>query len=424
MSVSLSKGNKVSLAKEASDLGIRLTTVNVGLGWDCREDGYPAYDLDAWALAITTDGIKKKNLVFFGNKEDKSKCIIHCGDNLTGAGDGDDETIIFKLSEMPNDYLHVIIGVTIYEAKHRHQCFKDVDNTFIRIYDQQSGTEICKYSDSKIKSDYGDCTSLLFGVLSRVGDDWIFNAIGEGSKMPDISSALDIYNGYDFNTYLKPTNSDGGKKFMAVSLSKGGKVSLAKVAEDAGIAKLSKINVGLGWDVNRYDGQADFDLDASAFLCGANGKVRDDEDFIFYNKRSDVGSYQNNKWVPDEANSSIYHTGDNRTGDGEGDDELIIVDLDKVPAGIEEINFTVTINDADKNNQNFGMVENSYIRIVDAVTNTELLRYDLGEDFSIETAIVVAKLYRHNGEWKFNAVGSGFQNSLLGLCNNFGVNAE
>ena len=194
---------------------------------------------------------------------------------------------------------------------------------------------------------------------------------------------------------------------MAVSLSKGGKVSLAKVAADAGISGgLTKIMVGLGWDVNRYDGGADFDLDAAAFMLAGTGKVRSSDDFIFYNQKVGPG---------------VEHMGDNRTGEGEGDDEVINVDLNAIPADIEKVSFTVTIDQADTRNQNFGMVENSYIRVVDAASGTELIRYDLGEDFSVETAVVVADLYRHNGEWKFNAIGSGFSGGLAALCANFGV---
>lgn len=194
---------------------------------------------------------------------------------------------------------------------------------------------------------------------------------------------------------------------MAVSLSKGGKVSLAKVAADAGISGgLTKIMVGLGWDVNRYDGGAQFDLDAAAFMLAGTGKVRSSDDFIFYNQKVGPG---------------IEHMGDNRTGEGEGDDEIINIELNSIPADIERVSFTVTIDQADTRNQNFGMVENSYIRVLDAVTGTELIKYDLGEDFSIETAVVVADLYRHNGEWKFNAIGSGFSGGLAALCANFGV---
>lgn len=194
---------------------------------------------------------------------------------------------------------------------------------------------------------------------------------------------------------------------MAVSLSKGGKVSLAKVAADAGIqGGLNKIVVGLGWDTNKYDGGSEFDLDASIFLCGASGKVEKDTNFVFYNNLKAPG---------------VQHMGDNRTGEGEGDDEVIKVELNAVSPDVEKIEFTVTIFEADQRHQNFGMISNSYIRIVDEATGTELVRYDLGEDYSIETAIVVGELYRHNGEWKFNAIGSGFAGGLAALCGNFGI---
>lgn len=194
---------------------------------------------------------------------------------------------------------------------------------------------------------------------------------------------------------------------MAISLAKGQKISLEKVAADAGIqGGLSKILVGLGWDVKKFDGGADFDLDASCFLCDANGKVTKDTNFIFYN----------NKVAP-----GVEHQGDNRTGAGDGDDEVIKVDLSAVEADVSKIAVTVTIDKADERKQNFGMIENSYIRIVDEATGTELIRYDLGEDYSIETAVVVAEIYRNNGEWKFNAIGSGFSGGLAALCNNYGL---
>lgn len=197
---------------------------------------------------------------------------------------------------------------------------------------------------------------------------------------------------------------------MPVNLSKGSKVSLAKAASDIGITSgLNKILVGLGWDVNRYDGGNAFDLDASAFLVKADGKVRNEKDFVFYGNTNGAG---------------VTHAGDNLTGDGDGDDEQINVDLKSIPSDVQKIAFTVTIYDADKRSQNFGMVENSYIRVVDETTGTELIRYDLGEDYSIETAIVVGELYRSDNEWKFNAVGSGFQGGLAALCANYGINAE
>lgn len=191
---------------------------------------------------------------------------------------------------------------------------------------------------------------------------------------------------------------------MAVSLSKGQKVDLTKTNPG-----LSKIIVGLGWDVNKYDGGSDFDLDAAAFLLAANGKVAGDSDFVFYGNRK-------------HSSGGVEHMGDNLTGAGDGDDEQIKVNLSAVPASVEKIDFTVTIYEAESRKQNFGQVSNAFIRIVDEASNAELIRYDLGEDFSIETAVVVGELYRNNGEWKFNAIGSGFQGGLKALCQNYGVN--
>ena len=191
---------------------------------------------------------------------------------------------------------------------------------------------------------------------------------------------------------------------MAVSLAKGQKVDLTK-----GNPGLSKIVVGLGWDTNKYDGGADFDLDAAAFLTAENGKVASDSDFVFYGNLK-------------HSSGGVEHLGDNLTGAGDGDDEQIKINLASVPESVSKIAFTVTIYDAETRRQNFGQVSNAFIRIVDETTNQELIRYDLGEDFSIETAVVVGELYRHNGEWKFNAIGSGFQGGLAALCGNYGVN--
>ncbi len=191
---------------------------------------------------------------------------------------------------------------------------------------------------------------------------------------------------------------------MAVTLRKGQKVDLTK-----GNPSLKKILVGLGWDVKRYDGGFDFDLDAAAFLLGANGKVNSDSDFVFYNNLKD-------------PSGAVEHMGDNLTGAGEGDDEEVRIDLEKIPANVEKIDFTVTIYDADVRNQTFGQVENAYIRVVDDATGQELIRYDLGEDFSVETAVVVGEIYRNKGEWKFNAIGSGFSGGLGALGRNYGVN--
>ena len=173
---------------------------------------------------------------------------------------------------------------------------------------------------------------------------------------------------------------------------------------------LKSIMVGLGWDVNAFDSGTDFDLDAAAFMLGADGKCPTDKEFVFYGNLN-------------HSSGAVNHMGDNLTGEGEGDDEQIQIDLSKIPVNIEKIAFTVTIYDADQRRQNFGQVSNAFIRIVDESSNTELIRYDLGEDFSIETAVVVGELYRNNGAWKFNAIGSGFQGGLKALCGHFGIDA-
>ncbi|MCI9167334.1 MAG: TerD family protein [Dorea sp.] len=190
---------------------------------------------------------------------------------------------------------------------------------------------------------------------------------------------------------------------MPINLSKGQKVDLTK--KNPG---LKNIMVGLGWDVNAFDSGADFDLDAAAFMLGSNGKCPTEKEFIFYGNL-------------EHASGAVKHMGDNLTGEGEGDDEQIEVTLPDIPSNVERIAFTVTIYDSDVRRQNFGQVSNSFIRIVDMATDTELIRYDLGEDFSIETAVVVGELYRHNGEWKFNAIGSGFQGGLAALCGHYGI---
>lgn len=193
---------------------------------------------------------------------------------------------------------------------------------------------------------------------------------------------------------------------MPVNLQKGQKVSLTK-----GNPGLTKVVVGIGWDVNGFDTGGDFDLDAAAFLLTDTGRVSDQKDFVFYGNLA-------------HPSGSVRHLGDNLTGAGDGDDEQIQIDLSGVPANITKIAFTVTIYEAEARRQNFGQVSNAFVRIFNEATGEELLRYDLGEDFSIETAVVFGELYKNNGEWKFNAIGSGYQGGLAALCANYGVDVE
>lgn len=191
---------------------------------------------------------------------------------------------------------------------------------------------------------------------------------------------------------------------MGISLRKGGNVSLSKT----GGSTLNVITVGLGWDERVTDGP-EFDLDATAFCLGANGKVRTDSDFIFYGNLVGI-------------NGAIEHKGDNRDGGADGDDESIVIKLKGIPSGVEKIAICVTIDEAEAKNQNFGMVSNAFVRIINNSNNQEMARYDLTEDMSMETAMIFAELYRYNNEWKFKAVGQGFNGGLFALCKNFGVN--
>lgn len=193
---------------------------------------------------------------------------------------------------------------------------------------------------------------------------------------------------------------------MPISLQKGQKVSLTK--DNPG---LTNVVVGLGWDVNQFDTGGDFDLDSAAFLLADSGKVSRQEDFVFFGNLS-------------HPSGSVVHMGDNLTGAGDGDDEQIKINLAMVPANITKIAIVVTIYNAEERRQNFGQVNNAFIRIYNEATGEEMLRYDLGEDFSIETAAVFGELYKNGSEWKFNAIGSGYQGGLAALCANYGVDVE
>lgn len=192
---------------------------------------------------------------------------------------------------------------------------------------------------------------------------------------------------------------------MGLSLKKGGNISLSKT-----VPNLKNVLIGLGWDARSSDGE-DFDLDASLFMVGENGKVRSDADFIFYNQTSSTCG-------------SVEHTGDNRTGEGDGDDESLIVKLDKVPSVIQRLVIAVTIHDADLRKQSFGQVRDAFVRIVNQDNDAEVTRFDLSEDYSTETAMIFGEVYRHNGEWKFKAVGQGFAGGLYALAKQHGVNVN
>lgn len=190
---------------------------------------------------------------------------------------------------------------------------------------------------------------------------------------------------------------------MAVSLQKGQNVSLSKQ-----VPGLKKVCFGLGWDARATDGAA-FDLDASAFVLDAAGKVLSDGHFVFYNN-------------PQDPSKAVTHKGDNRTGQGQGDDEMLEIDLGLMAANAAKVAFVVTIHEAEARKQNFGQVSNAYIRAFNAEGEQEIARYDLSEDASIETAMIFGELYRHNDEWKFKAIGQGYAGGLAAAARDYGVN--
>lgn len=201
---------------------------------------------------------------------------------------------------------------------------------------------------------------------------------------------------------------------LAIVLKKGQKVSL-----DEQDPNLNKVMIGLGWDPNKYSGSDPFDLDASAWLLDKDGKCRNDRDVVCCWETDINDGLPKN--LLKHPSGTVIHMGDNMDGGGEGDDEQIFVDLNKIPSEFEKIMFTVTIADAENRKQNFGQIPNSFIRMVNEETDKEILRYDLGEDFSLETIVVFGELYRHNGKWKFGAIGNGFKDGLPELIEKFGL---
>lgn len=189
---------------------------------------------------------------------------------------------------------------------------------------------------------------------------------------------------------------------MAITLQKGGNLNLTKT-----VPNLKLVQIGLGWDARATSGEA-FDLDASAFLLNTAGKCRGEHDFIFYGQLK-------------STEGAVEHTGDNRTGVGDGDDEKLLIDLSRIPADVDKVVFTVSIYEAEKRRQNFGSVRNAFIRVVNREDNSEVVRFDLTEEASNNTAMIFAELYRYNSEWKFRAVGQGFEGGLAAMARSYGL---
>ncbi|GAA3305267.1 hypothetical protein GCM10020295_58550 [Streptomyces cinereospinus] len=417
MGVSLSKGGNVSLTKEAPGL----TAVIVGLGWDVRTTTGTDFDLDASALLLNNSGKvgSDQHFIFFNNLKSPDGSVEHTGDNLTGEGEGDDEQIKVNLAGVPAEIEKIVFPVSIYDAENRQQSFGQVRNAFIRVVNQAGGAEIARYD---LSEDASTETAMVFGELYRHGAEWKFRAIGQGTPPGCAASRrTSASTSEPRSVSFRPSGAarlraapdaqdnhirqhPGEDSIMGVTLAKGGNVSLSKAAPN-----LTQVMIGLGWDARSTTG-APFDLDASALVC-SGGRVLGDEWFVFYNQLKS----------PD---GSVEHTGDNLTGEGDGDDESILLDLSKVPAHCDKIVFPVSIHLADERGQTFGQVSNAFIRVVNQADGQELARYDLSEDASTETAMIFGEVYRYQGEWKFRAVGQGYASGLRGIALDFGVNVS
>ena len=376
MPISLQKGQKVSLTKGNPGL----TKVVVGLGWDVNSfDTGGDFDLDAAAFLLGESGkvTSSGDFVFYGNLKHSSGAVEHLGDNLTGEGAGDDEQIRIDLTKVPDNIQRIAFTVTIYEAESRRQNFGMVNNAFIRIFDETNGQEMLRYD---LGEDFSIETAAVFGEVYKNNGEWKFNAIR--SLRPRPGARPDI---------LKE------EIYMSVSLQKGQKISLTKGNEG-----LSKVIIGLGWDEAAKSKGGLFgslfgssgpaiDCDASAFVL-QNGKLTDKKDIVYFGNLK-------------HYTGTVQHMGDNLTGAGEGDDEQIVVDLARVPAEYDRIVLVVNIYQAVQRRQHFGMIQNAFIRIVDARNNQEMCRYNLSENYDNMTAMIFGEVYRNNGEWKFNAIG-------------------
>jgi tellurium resistance protein TerD len=295
------------------------------------------FDLDASAIVVDAGGkvISDQHFVFFNNLKTPEGAVEHTGDNKTGAGEGDDEQIKVNFATIPPNADKVVFPVSIYDAVNRGQSFGQVRNAFIRVINQAGGTEIARYD---LSEDASTETAMVFGELYRNGAEWKFRAVGQGLRLRPVGHRAGLR-----RKRLRRSS-------MGVSLSKGGNVSLSKAAPN-----LTAVSVGPSAGTCVPPPGADFDLDASALLVGDTGKVLSDAHFVFFN----------NLKSPD---GSVEHTGDNLTGEGEGDDETINVDLSAVPPQVERVVFPVSIYDAVNRGQSFGQVRNAYIRVVNGRT--------------------------------------------------------
>jgi len=416
MGISLSKGQKLDLTKGNANL----SHLMIGLGWSAGD-----FDLDTAAFMLGANGkvSSDEDFIFYGNLKHASGAVEHKGDNLTGGSGGDAEQIKVDLSRMPQNVERVAFTATIYDADTRKQNFGQVKNAYIRVVDEDHQQELLRY-------DLGEAfsveTAVVVGEIYRYKGEWKFNAIGSGYQggLAALcgSFGVDVGEGQGSAAPAPaaastpkpapaptpdpaapapaqtPSQEDRVLKIgtKPVNLKKGQKISLEK---NNGTT-LKRAMVGLGWDPAENKGGGFFsmftgniDLDAMAILC-TNGKLKEKKDIVCFTNLEHPSGF-------------VKHMGDNLTGEGEGDDEEIFVDLGKLPSRYDRIVFAVNIFHFFKTKQHFGMIKNAFIRICDDETHKELCRYNLSENYNGKKAVIFGELYRENGKWLFKPVGEG-----------------
>lgn len=396
MSVKLQKGQKAELTKGRSNIRKLL----VGMGWRTGKN----LDLDtaAFLLGENRRVAREEDFVFYGNLRHISGSVEHKGNNLTGDS-SDIEQITINLSLVPENVKYIAITATIYDAKARRQNFGQVTGAYLRIADTETGQELLRY-------DLGDKfsveTAIIVGEIYRHKGEWKFNAVGGGYKggLAALCNSFGIEVADEKNDAppsepIKPERQAESAVLrpglVTVNLQKGQKISLEK-RDGSG---LKRVMVGLGWDPAPTDGgfieslTDNIDCDASAFLC-TDGYIADNSDIIYFGRLQ-------------HKSGAVKHMGDNLTGDGEGDDEQIFVDLLKLPRKYDKIVFVVNIFHFFKTKQHFGMIKNAFMRIVDEESGRELCRFALSDNYDGMKAVIFGELYRRENKWLFSPIGQG-----------------
>lgn len=389
MAIDLKKGQKVDLTKGNAGLKHLL----IGLGWQSGD-----FDLDTAAFMLGANGkVKSDNeFIFYGNLKHPSGSVEHKGDNLTGDGAKDAEQIVIDISKIPENVEKIDFTATIYDAQGRKQNFGMVKNAYIRAVNADTNEELIHYD---LGSEFSVETAIVVAEIYRYKGEWKFNAIGSGYQggLATLCKNFGITVKEEQNAPLNPPKDDILKIGNApVNLKKGQKISLEK--KDG--KPLKHAMVGLGWDPADNSSGGFFsaftdniDLDAMAFIC-TNGKLQDRKDIVCF---TNLKHYSN----------AVKHMGDNLTGDGEGDDEQIFVDLERLPAHYDRIVFAVNIFHFFKTKQHFGMIKNAFIRICDNDNGKELCRYNLSDNYDGMKAVIFGELYRLGGKWLFKPIGQG-----------------